>query len=99
MITRRVRIGCSDGGLVWIIYRGWWAVPTFGRMDIDTPNDAAPPAVPVSEDNLSLPQAVLGDLPARARFHRSQDTAARAMADLVRRANAASGVCAPMSAS
>jgi hypothetical protein len=51
-------------------------------MTVDNPQDAVPPAVPIIT-SLSLPIAVLGDLPARARFHHSQDTAARAMESLL----------------
>ncbi|HZM82259.1 MAG TPA: hypothetical protein VFC19_41600 [Candidatus Limnocylindrales bacterium] len=67
-------------------------------MDIDNSRDVAYAGVGVSADSLSLPLAVLGDLPARGRFHRSQEAAAQAMESLLSRVAAASGECVPMSA-
>jgi len=54
-------------------------------MDFDNPAISS-----LDTDSLSLPLAVLGDLPARVRFHLSQDAAARAMQTLVGRITAAS---------
>lgn len=59
-------------------------------MELNSPQEMAYPADPLDTDNLSLPIAVLGDLPARSRFHRSQDEAARAMESLVGRLAAVS---------
>jgi len=59
-------------------------------MDLNNPQDITHPVDPLSPAILSLPIAVLGNLPACSRFHRSQDAAARAMESLVGRLAAAS---------
>lgn len=59
-------------------------------MDFDNPAVSY-----LDQDSLSLPLAVLGDLPARERFHLSQDAAASAMRTLVERIAAASADRSP----